>query len=167
MPDDIWTRPSGLVIRRVSGTVYRSAQPKQLEDWEFLRDVLSVTNVVKLNTEQEGTDNGARALGLLVADCAIEPVDEGTILDKVEAIFKKPDMSRVEKALDLMDVGNVLVHCSHGHDRTGLACALYRVQHDGWSTAQAWEEALSLGYHPEFVGLDEAWFSENAAGRAH
>ena len=161
--DTIWTSPSGLVIRRVSGTVFRSAQPKKLEDWEFIRDVLLVRMVVKLNTEEEFAEMGARAMGIEVADCSIPMVD-GDVLDMAAALFVKPDPAKVELALTLMRGGSCLVHCAHGQDRTGLVCALYRVRDDGWSTAQAWEEALKLGYHPEFVGLDRAWFTDNAAG---
>jgi protein tyrosine/serine phosphatase len=161
--DTIWTRPSGLVIRRVSGTVYRSAQPKKLEDWEFLRDVLLVDKVVKLNTEDEFAENGARAMGIMVVDCPIPMLDDN-IMDMAAALFEKPSHAVVERALDVMENGRCLVHCQHGQDRTGLLCAMYRVQHDSWSTLQAWEEALQFGYHPEFMGLDRAWFEDNAAG---
>jgi hypothetical protein len=169
MPDptriDIFTRPSGLVIRRVSGSVFRSAQPVKPEDWQFIQDTLGVTSVVKLNTEQEGSEIGARALGLDVYELGIEPYTVGGVVQKIEGVFKRPDLSMVEQALELMAAGECLVHCEAGHDRTGLCCALYRVRYDGWSTEQAWKEALDLGYHPELVGLGAAWFEENAAGR--
>jgi len=165
MSDDILVRPSGLVIRHVSGTLYRGAQPKDLADWAFLRDDLGVTKRVKLNTESEGSDNGARALGLVVYDCSIQPTTDEGLVATVEAIFEKPDMEKVERALEIMASGNVFVGCLHGQDRTGLLCALYRVRYDGWSTTAAWEEALALGYHPEFVGLDRAWFEQTGRGR--
>jgi protein tyrosine/serine phosphatase len=164
--DDIFTRPSGLIIRRVSGSLYRSAQPKVLEDWEFLRDMLGVTTVVKLNTEEEGSENGARALGLTVRGEFEIPMSDGGLVSDAEALFVRPSAELLEGALAVMAEGNCLLHCAHGQDRTGLLAALWRVRHDGWSTARAWEEALELGYHVEFVGLDRSWWDENAAGRA-
>lgn len=163
--DNIWTRPSGLVIRRVSGSVFRSGQPQKLEDWEFLRDVLLVQTVVKLNSEEEFSEKGGDAMGLKIVDCSI-PMDAKNILQDVGALFEKPDPAKVELSLTTMLAGSCLVHCQHGQDRTGLICVLYRVRENGWSTAQAWEEALRLGYHVEFVGLDRAWFEDNAAGAA-
>src|SRR5208337_128831 len=127
MAEDIWTRPSGLVIRRVSGSVFRCAQPKQLGDWEFIRDSLGVDTVVKLNTEDEASDKGARALGLTVYDFAI-PLDNGNIISDIGAIFQKPDMLKCEQAMEVMAAGNCLVHCTHGEDRTGFECGLYRVR---------------------------------------
>ena len=159
-----FVRASGLVITQVGPTLYRGAQPKDLADWAFIRDDLGVTKRVKLNTESEGSDNGARALGLVVYDCSIQPVTNGGLVASVEAIFEKPDMGKVERALEIMASGNVYVGCAHGQDRTGLLVALHRVRHDGWSTTAAWEEALRYGYHPEFVGLDRAWFDEAAPG---
>lgn len=163
--DDIWTRPSGLLIRRVSGAVFRSGQPKDLADWEFMRDSLGIDTVVKLNTESEGTDNGARALGLTVNDYPIPPIGDGNILQEVAGIFEKPDFGKLEDALEVAAAGKCLIHCSHGEDRSGLVCGLYRVRYDGWSTQQAWDEMIALGYHPEFIGLDKAWWMENSAGR--
>ena len=88
--DNIWTRPSGLVIRRVSGSVFRSGQPQKLEDWEFLRDVLLVQTVVKLNSEEEFSEKGGDAMGLKIVDCSI-PMDAKNILQDVGALFEKPE----------------------------------------------------------------------------
>ena len=161
---DVYTAPSGLVVRRVSGSLFRSAQPRDLGDWQFIRDSLGVDTVLKLNAKEEGSDKGARSLGLTVHYLPIEPEDSGSIVDKVVAVFKKPDMSRVDEALEIMAAGNCLVHCTFGRDRTGLVVGLYRVRFDGWSTKQAWDEMIALGYHPELMGLDWAWFSESATG---
>jgi hypothetical protein len=161
----IWSRPSGLIIRRVSGCVFRSAQPKDLADWEFMRDSLGIDTVVKLNTESEGSDKGGRALGFAVHDYAIPPIGDGPILQEIAGIFERPNMGKIEEAMEIAAAGNCLVHCTHGEDRTGLVCGIYRVRYDGWSTKEAWDEMIALGYHPEFIGLDRAWFMECSAGR--
>jgi len=39
----------------------------------------------------------------------------------------------------------VLVHCFAGIHRTGGYVAVYRMEHDGWSAAEAIEEMRSMG----------------------
>lgn len=43
------------------------------------------------------------------------------------------------------------IHCFAGKDRTGLAVALFRVFHDGWTPQEALQEANSFGFG---TGLD-------------
>jgi protein tyrosine/serine phosphatase len=38
-----------------------------------------------------------------------------------------------------------LVHCKSVADRTGVACAAYRMAVDGWTLAEAWEELECYG----------------------
>jgi hypothetical protein len=45
---------------------------------------------------------------------------------------------------------NVLVHCLHGVDRTGMAIAAYRICYQGWTVEAAWQEALDMGMHREY-----------------
>lgn len=40
----------------------------------------------------------------------------------------------------------VFVHCAHGSDRTGFLIALWRVNHDHWTCAQAGLEMLQRGF---------------------
>lgn len=49
--------------------------------------------------------------------------------------------------------GTIYVHCKHGQDRTGLVIGLERVLDEGWEPADAYQEMLNHGFHPEFVGL--------------
>ena len=43
--------------------------------------------------------------------------------------------------------GNVLVHCYHGEDRTGLTIGLYRIFYQNWSAADAEAEMRRYGYN--------------------
>jgi tyrosine-protein phosphatase SIW14 len=43
------------------------------------------------------------------------------------------------------DSGAVFLHCKRGADRTGVAIASYRIDHDGWDNARALSEAMSRG----------------------
>ena len=49
--------------------------------------------------------------------------------------------------------GTVYVHCAHGQDRTGMVIGLERVLIEGWEPADAYQEMLNHGFHPEFIGL--------------
>jgi protein tyrosine/serine phosphatase len=47
----------------------------------------------------------------------------------------------------------VLVHCYAGVHRTGAFCAIYRMEFEGWTNAQAIAEMKALGY----ATLDDEW----------
>jgi protein tyrosine/serine phosphatase len=47
----------------------------------------------------------------------------------------------------------VLIHCFAGIHRTGTYCAIYRMEHDHWSNAEAIAELKQNGY----VNLDQEW----------
>jgi protein tyrosine/serine phosphatase len=47
----------------------------------------------------------------------------------------------------------VLIHCFAGIHRTGAYCALYRMEHDHWTNAEAIDELKRAGY----VNLDQEW----------
>lgn len=42
--------------------------------------------------------------------------------------------------------GPVFLHCSHGSDRTSFMVAMWRVQHDGWTIAEAAIEMVRKGF---------------------
>jgi protein tyrosine/serine phosphatase len=52
----------------------------------------------------------------------------------------------VESACEQPALGKVFLHCSHGSDRTGYMVAMWRVQHDGWTIAEAAWEAIQGGF---------------------
>lgn len=39
------------------------------------------------------------------------------------------------------------IHCLHGKDRTGMACAAYRIIYQNWKHADAIVEMKALGFH--------------------
>jgi tyrosine-protein phosphatase SIW14 len=55
------------------------------------------------------------------------------------------EMNRVLSLIVPDDAGRVFIHCWRGKDRTGTVIACYRIQHDGWTLAQALEEAKQNG----------------------
>ncbi|RYZ83219.1 MAG: hypothetical protein EOO68_33290 [Moraxellaceae bacterium] len=52
--------------------------------------------------------------------------------------------------------GNVLVHCQHGSDRTGLVIAMYRIIYQHWPIEHAKQEMKQggFGFHPIWVNID-------------
>jgi hypothetical protein len=57
----------------------------------------------------------------------------------------------IEEFLALMDQGStypVLIHCKAGLHRTGVLCAVYRMEYQGWSPAAAYRELKGHGFGP-------------------
>lgn len=142
---------------QVEPGLWRSGQPTTREQWDYLRG-LGVRKVVKLNFESEGSDAGAVAAGLEVHVLSIQPAGDADVLDSVTNTFKRPDTGAVIDAeVVIASGGGVLVHCTHGQDRTGIVIGVHRVTHDGWTKQRAYEEMLQRGFHPELHGLHEYW----------
>jgi protein tyrosine/serine phosphatase len=142
---------------QVDAGVWRSAQPTTQAQWQHLKD-LGVRHVVKLNFDSEGSDEGARAVGIEVHDLSIQPADDGHIVENVKDTLKRPDAEKIAEAERILAAGGgVLVHCTHGHDRTGLVVGLHRVLHDGWTKEAAYREMIERHFHPELHGLHEYW----------
>ena len=62
---------------------------------------------------------------------------------------KVPADENVQRFLDVMDdKANypVLIHCFAGIHRTGTFCSIFRLEYEGWSSAEALAEMRSLGY---------------------
>lgn len=64
--------------------------------------------------------------------------------------------SVVSSAASNPRAGAVFLHCSHGSDRTGFMVAMWRVQHDGWTIAEAAAEMLSSGFIVHKFRKDDA-----------
>lgn len=142
-------------LAEVDPGVYRSGQPSTPEAWAYLRS-LGVRRVVKLNFDSEGSDQGAVDAGMEVVRLPIPPRDDQTL-----SVLEPPETARVLEAVRVMSEGRpgdaVLVHCSHGQDRTGVAVGAYRVLRDGWTKERARDEMLRHHFHWEIPGLARWW----------
>lgn len=142
---------------QVKPGLWRSGQVTNIDDWKYLKE-LGVNRVVKLNFESEGSDDGARAIGLDVRVLSIQPEGDKDIVSNFADTFVKPDPVRVAQADSIiLQLDGVLVHCTHGQDRTGYLIGRHQVLSGTLSKDAAYEEMLEHGFHPELMGLSESW----------
>jgi hypothetical protein len=145
----------------VGGGVFRSAQPTTLEQWRTAHDKFGVRHVLKLNSDLEGSDADAQLAGIEIVRMPMQPEGDIDIWDEVKGVFVRPSRAEINAAVDRLEQAKPddvwLVHCSHGQDRTGLVVGALRIERDHWTHDRALKEAVSIGYHVELIGLDEAW----------
>ncbi|MDD5761500.1 MAG: tyrosine-protein phosphatase [bacterium] len=125
-------------VGRVAPGIFRGAQP-ELEGYATLK-ALGVRTVVNLRTRR-GEREAVEAAGMRYVEIPM-------------SFMKKVDPAVVREALSVIsDPANQLVflHCSRGKDRTGVVVAVYRMEVDGWSKAEALAEMEAFGFH-------EIWF---------
>lgn len=124
------------------GVLYRSAQPSTRQI-DHLQDRYGIKTIVIV---REGSSHRvpdevehAGELGINVVHIPIKSRQE------------VPD-EEIEQFFDVVDDPEnqpVLVHCSAGRHRTGLLCALYRIERQGWSVERAIDEMLSFKFDQE------------------
>lgn len=150
--------PAGIPnLHEVRPGLWRSGQPTTDSHWQQVKE-LGITRVVKLNFNAEGSDEGARAIGLNVYELSIQPEGDQDILDALLDTFVRPDPARLAEAEQIIQLGGgVLVHCTHGWDRTGYVVGQSRVIDEHWTKEEAYAEMVALGFHPMLHGLHEAW----------
>ena len=127
-----------------------------------LSNQLGITHIAKLNFSQEGSDDLAKSIGLDVHDFAIEPRGDLDFIDSIAHTFIHPDLQVIKSANGYINSfysscpnGSLLVHCTHGQDRTGFMIGQYRLFSYNWTKNQAYDEMISYHFHPELHGLKE------------
>lgn len=125
----------------------RGGQPNA-DGWTWLKSQ-GITDVVKLNTEDEGSDAVAEALGMTVHRFPI-PWWRQLIL--------RPKQSDLVTAVKLFKP-HTFLHCSRGEDRSGLTVGCFRLS-QGWTKEDAYLEMIAFGFHPSLQGLQGRWNSE-------
>lgn len=146
-----WPMTHGIPnLAQVEPGVWRGGQPTAA-GWAWLR-AQGVTNDVKLDTDDEGSDSNAVALGMTVYPCPVS-------FPRQMGLEPMPRDLFFDNALAALPASNIFVHCEHGQDRTGLFVAMWRMElnRDGWLPAAAEREMLAHGFHKELVGLWERW----------
>ena len=131
-------------LARISETLYRGGQPDE-EDYERLRE-LGVRTVVNLRLHHDETEEVRRA-GFAAERIPLQAGLFGST---------PPTEAQVRRFFEIVldpERQPVFCHCAHGKDRTGTMAALYRIEVDGWTNAEAVEEMQAFGYHDYFRDL--------------
>jgi tyrosine-protein phosphatase SIW14 len=136
-------------FRKVNDTLYRGGQP---EEGSFKRlSEMGIKTVIDLRDSGERSraeEAKARAAGLRYFNLPLSN-------------FKRPSDTKVAEVLSIINSPEnqpVFVHCNRGADRTGTIVAIYRIDHDGWTSEKAKQEAKRFGlgfwqvYMRDFIG---------------
>jgi hypothetical protein len=120
----------------VSEEIYRGGAPSE-NDLDLLSNVFNIKTILSLDGNiASGIAPKVKELGMEHIVIPISGIGSFSLMkylqNNVVSILKSKQP--------------IYVHCRHGSDRTGMAIALYRMDHDGWSAEEAMEEARSFGF---------------------
>ncbi len=120
----------------VAPGIYRGGTPDaQGVEWLRARGIRTVINLRHYHGETEG--ELVREAGMRYVRIPLESTDA-------------PSRAQVQEFLSIVrdrEAHPVYVHCLHGVDRTGAMIAVYRMEEQGWSNADALAEMEHFGAH--------------------
>lgn len=131
-------------FHQVNESLYRGAQPKHGGIQKLAR--LGIKTIINLRGDDDRArveETEARAAGLRYFNV---PLDD----------FGRPSNERIERVLAIIDAPEnqpVFVHCKRGADRTGTVIAVYRIEHNGWTSERAQAEANHYGMALWQIGM--------------
>jgi uncharacterized protein (TIGR01244 family) len=153
-------RPSAIHIdnfARVSDSYYRGAQPVG-QDYADLA-ALGVKTVI--NLIGDASDRDAREQAMVE--------QQGMRYLFIPMSTRVPptadQLNQFLAAVDDAAGQPVYVHCVGGSHRTGVMTAVYRMTHDGYSGAQAFQEMKQYKYGPDFLHPEFKKFVQNFDAR--
>jgi len=139
--------------------IYRSGQPISAADWAYLESV-GVKTIIKLNEFSSKASAAveiqeAKKHGIKVIPVYMQPEDFPHNLNP----WARPDEAQLMRAVSELENKNngvMLVHCSHGKDRTGLVVALYSVRNKNYCKDTAYQQMKFYGASPWLFGVKSA-----------
>lgn len=123
-------------FHKVTQKLYRGAKPKE-EDIKNLKS-FGITQIIDLRCDYKKSSKDFKEIsnmGMKIIQINMSP-------------FKKPTKNQIEqfiKAVDNND-GATFVHCTFGKERTGTMVACYRMEKEGISFEEAFEDMKEKGY---------------------
>ena len=133
-------------FHQVNDQLYRGGQPK-VGGIERLGQV-GIKTIINLRSGGERSrleEKEARAAGLNYFNVPFH-------------WLRRPSEEQIALVLSLINAAEnqpVFVHCKQGADRTGVVIAIYRIDHDGWSSERAKAEAVRYGLKPWQMGMKD------------
>ncbi len=138
----------------VARGLYRGAAPTTLEQMKALKK-MGIRTVINLQYDAKKVAwEAAAAKSLGMHHISIPLPGFGAPADK--------DVQRIQKLMNDPSVRPVLLHCTHGRERTGVQTALYRVFTEGWTPERAWAESEAFGFR--WIAFPMKEYYENATG---
>lgn len=128
----------------VAPGIYRGAQPTP-DGYRKLKE-LGVKTVITLRSLHEERE--------AVLAAGLEPVEIPLVADVRGS--RPPSSEDVARFLSVvLDPAKrpVYFHCAFGQDRTGTMCAVYRMEVDGWTPEEAFEEMQGFGFNDIWTDL--------------
>ena len=147
-----WAEPVDLAgvpnLHRVTPLIYRSAPPSA-EGFHNLAKI-GVKTVINLRrTVDDSPLAVGTGLALIHIKITTRHVTDGNGAKIALALRALRDAQS--------PAGPVLLHCTHGADRTGIIAALWRMLYQGWSRDQALEELQQggFGFHAVWINIPQ------------
>lgn len=136
-------------LYQVSPQLYRSEQPLKADSAALQQ--LNIKTVVNLRARNKD------AVELAESNLKLVHVPINTWSISSEQLAQA--LWQIEQA---KPQGNILLHCYHGSDRTGLVTAMYRIIYQNWPIADAQHEMKygGFGFHPVWVNIDQFFTAE-------
>ena len=123
-------------FHQVNEQLYRGAQPKRGGIQRLAQlGVKTIVNLRRDDKRSQKEEQEARAAGLRYFNLPVKRLGRPTDVQ----------MERVLSIINAPENQPVFVHCKRGADRTGTIIAIYRIEHDGWTSERAKAEANRYG----------------------
>ncbi|WP_054006060.1 fused DSP-PTPase phosphatase/NAD kinase-like protein [Cypionkella psychrotolerans] len=146
-----WAEPVDLAgapnLYRVTPLIYRSAQPSA----EGFRNLAKIGVKTVINLRRKVDDSPlAQGTGLALIHIKITTRH---VTDENGAKI----VLALRALRDAQSTDPVLLHCTHGADRTGMIIALWRMLYQGWSRAEALDELQQggFGFHAVWINIPQ------------
>lgn len=140
---------------QVDSHLYRSEQLKTSElvllKQQHIDTIINLRYFDRDEDQERFSQQGIKLLNFPLKTWAIKPKQLAQILHQIK--------------LEQQQGKNVLVHCYHGADRTGITIAMYRIIRQGWSIEQAKTEMEQggYGYHAIWKNIDKLLTTQKVA----
>ena len=138
-----------------AGVLYRSGQMslaglKSVVHDYGIKTVVTLRDSIYVNEPPPDLDEQLYCEAACMNYCRISPRTWWAPDGSVPA---EEGVRRFREIMDNPDNYPVLIHCFGGIHRTGAFCAVYRMEYEHWSNAQAIAEMRTCGYRD----LDDEW----------